>query len=435
MFHGEHLAIVWVGKALSGDCSLPCEMTDDNMAVLIHMDKVITMAVLHSPNNAMPSFPSPRQRGKRAEALIAQIFNNDGWEVQRGPLIGSREADMVISKGDKVFVVEIKALSEGRADRVIPMLSQAILQAQALARIRAERKVLPLAIIYVENASPSLFNQVSSFSKKFAPDVAVGIIAESGPKRFLGHGLEGLDAEPKNVYWGIVPSSNQGANIFSDLNQWMLKVLLAVEIPEHLLAAPRREYRNASELANASQVSIMSAFRFVQQLQKEGFLESLSGRLLLVRRAELFRRWQVAALRQSPELPMRFLIRGSLKAQIREFVSNHHACLGLFAAADEFQLGHVLGVPPYIYVPKLPSHDSNIWKELVHKASSEAPDLILRQSASPKSVFRGAVHRDGMAISDIVQVWLDVSAHPSRGEEQAAVIYRKVLQKIIERVA
>lgn len=379
----------------------------------------------------MPLHPSPNQRGQHAEALVAQLFDSNGWKVQHAHHIDLKKADLVVSKGHKVFIVEITALSEGRSDRVIPLLSQAILQARVYAREAS--KALPLAVIYVKSASPSLLNQVSSFSENFAPDVAVGVISESGLRRFLGHGLEELNAEPKNVRWDIAPSSSQAINLFSDLNQWMLKVLLAPEIPERLLAAPRNEYRNASELASAAQASNMSAFRFVQQLRNEGFLEDSSRRLLLVRRVELFRRWRSVGQRQSLELPMRFLIRGSIQLQLREFFSNHQACLGLFAAADELQLGHVMGVPPYIYVSKLPRPDDDKWKELVRAAPSGAPDLILRQASSPKSVFRGAVHRDGMVISDIIQVWLDVSAHPSRGEEQAELIHRKVLSQIIER--
>src|SRR6266542_4079636 len=54
------------------------------------------------------------------------------------------------------------------------------------------------------------------------------------------------------------------SHLFSDLNQWMLKVLLAPRIPSDLLCAPRDDYRNPSQLAAASNVSVMSAFRFVR---------------------------------------------------------------------------------------------------------------------------------------------------------------------------
>lgn len=377
---------------------------------------------------AMKPSHSKLSRGQEAESVIAQLFASNGWDVQREPRIGPIVADLRVRKGRQVFMVEVKSLSEGRSDRVIPLLSQAILQAQAYAR--SVRGSLPLAVVYVANGSPSLLNQVDSFSREFAPEVSVGVVSEDGWRQFSGHGLEKLNVEPKYVRLKS-PASNQAINLFSDLNQWMLKVLLAPEIAEDLLAGPRGEYRNASELALAAQASKMSASRFVQQLREEGFLDASSRQLILVRRDELFRRWRALALRPSPEVPMRFLIRGALKQQLRDLLSSHDACLGLFAAADALRLGHVMGVPPYVYVPKLPRPHLDEWRELIH-ASSEAPDLILREASSPQSVFRGAVHKDGIAISDVIQVWLDVSAHPSRGEEQAELIHRKVLRKIID---
>ncbi len=377
----------------------------------------------------MIPFSSPRKRGQDAEALVSQLFESNGWDVKHSPQLGPNEADLLISKGHQAFVVEIKALSEGRSDRVIPLLSQAILQARANAR--KEGSARPLAVIYVESAPASLLDQVNSFSDNFAPDVAVGVVSKSGLKHFKGHGLDRLNEGPRNVRWGVGPSSRQAINLFSDLNQWMLKVLLAPEIPEHLLNAPRNEYRNASELASAAKASNMSAFRFVQQLQNEGFLENLSRRLVLVRRAELFRQWRSVAVRKSLELPMRFLVRGSPQIQIPEMIAKHQACLGLFAAADALRVGHVVGVPPYIYVSALPRPDSDEFRELVPASPSEVPDVILRQAPAPKSVFRGAVHRDGIMVSDVIQVWLDVSGHPSRGEEQANLIYKKVLRQII----
>ena len=48
-------------------------------------------------------------------------------------------------------VVEVKAASEGRSDRVIPLLSQAILQAQAYSRVM--NKVRPLAVVMVGDVS------------------------------------------------------------------------------------------------------------------------------------------------------------------------------------------------------------------------------------------------------------------------------------------
>src|SRR5260370_14611723 len=107
----------------------------------------------------------------------------------------------------------------------------------------------------------------------------------------------------------------------------MLKVLLAPEVPEELLSAPRGQYRNASQLARAARVSVMSAFRFVQQLQDEGYLSESGPYLDLVRREDLFRRWQASAERPIKEIPMRYRLPGDAGAQLRKIVSSGHACL------------------------------------------------------------------------------------------------------------
>jgi hypothetical protein len=371
-------------------------------------------------------------REKHAEAIVIDLFESHGWEVLASSTEKNRHPDLIVQRDAQRFVIEIKALAEGRADRVIPLLSQSILVAQANAL--AVNHARPLAVICVENASKSLLNQVSLFFERFAPNVAIGIISENGLRHFEGEGLEGLNAEPELPKSFGSGMSNQAINLFSDLNQWMLKVLLAPEIPDHLLEAPRHKYRSVSELAEAAKVSNMSASRFLQQLRNEGFLDNSSRHITLVRRTELFRHWRSAAMRFAPERSMRFLVRGNVEQQIRNLFASldGEAVLGLFAAADALQLGHVSGVPPFIYVPKLPRPGDTKWKMLLMTSPSEVPHLILRQALSPKSTLRGAVHRDGLIVSDVIQVWLDVANHPSRGEEQANLIYQKLLRPIID---
>jgi hypothetical protein len=79
-------------------------------------------------------------------------------------------------------------------------------------------------------------------------------------------------------------------------------------LSEEFLNAPRGSYRNASELAGAAEVSVMSAFRFVRQLRQEEFLDEDNEFLRLVRKEELMRRWQAAQLRSAPELPLRWIV-------------------------------------------------------------------------------------------------------------------------------
>ena len=213
----------------------------------------------------------------------------------------------------------------------------------------------------------------------------------------------------------------------------MLKVLLAPELSEELLSSPRGQYRNASQLARAANVSIMSAFRLVQQLQEDGFLSESGPYLNLVRREELFRRWQASAQRSVREVPMQFLLKREPRAQLRRMLNSGRACLALFAAAEPLKLGSAEGVPPYVYVERIAPATLAAWRNLRPCESGERPDVILRQAPAVQSVFRGLVRPDGMASCDVLQVWVDVSSHWLRGREQADLIRRRVLGSVIER--
>jgi hypothetical protein len=211
----------------------------------------------------------------------------------------------------------------------------------------------------------------------------------------------------------------------------MLKVLLAPEFPSALLSAPRGQYRNASQLARAASVSVMSAFRFIQQCGREGYLHESAPYLRLVRREDLFRRWQALSARSPREVPMRFLLKGDAQFQLRRMLDSGRACLALFAAADELRLGFVRGVPPYVYVQRIQPVNLTAWKSLRPCSPGELPDVIVRQVPAAQSVFRGLVRPRGLAACDVLQVWLDAESHPSRGREQADLIRKRVLQRVI----
>ncbi len=371
-------------------------------------------------------------RQEDAESFVASLLRSHGWQLDARHDSVDGGADLILERGGQRFAVEVKALGEGRADRALPLLSMAILQARAHAR--ELDGAAPLAVLWVGHASPSLASHLRSFAENYAEGVAVGVVSENGFRHFVGHPFDELNAEPRNERWRASRSSHQVVNLFSDLNQWMLKILLANEIPDALLSAPRIACRSGAELAAAAGASAMSASRFLQQLRNEGFLDEYSQGPRLVRRSDLFERWRAAVLRPAPEMAMRFVLRAPVREQLQELIAKQsgEACLGLFAAADELRFGHVSGVPAHVLVPKLPQSDDQKWRGLRQAAPGDTPDLILRQAAFPQSVFQGAVHRDGWFASDVIQTWLDVGNHPARGAEQADLIYAKCLRQIVE---
>jgi hypothetical protein len=391
-------------------------------------------------------FSNSNSQGARSERdyldLLAGLFRQHGWRVKKEPKLADKEVDLVVARGDYRYIVELKAASEGRSDRLVPLLSQAILQARAYAQAFPE-PAAPLAVVGAPAISQSAAKSLVSFLSQFAPDVAIGILDREGFRHFVGPGLEKLNAAPpRRAHRQKLPPP-ESAYLFSDLSQWMLKVLLAPLLSEELLRAPRSEYRNASELAAAAEVSVMSAFRFVRQLRQEGFLDQNDEPFRLVRRKELLRRWQAANLRGAPQLPLRWIIpRKSERPLLAALYAYNaqpdvkresapRACVSMFAAAESLGFGFVHGVPPYFYLESL-DREVLSCMGLSPEGAEQRPDVYVRIPAFRESVFRAAVVRDGVPVADILQVWLDVSSHPARGEAQAEELRRRVLAPIFE---
>lgn len=367
------------------------------------------------------------QRRKSAEALLDAMFARSGWRILRGPG-DDAGVDLLVRRSGIEYAVTLKAAPEGRSDRLVPLFAQAVLEATHGAPEGAK----PLAVVAAPRITRRVADQVIGFAEEFAPGASAGVVDSQGLRRFRGLHLEELNAEAEASAVAAPRAIGVSGHLFSDLNQWMLKVLLAPELPERLLSAPRGQYRNASQLARNANVSVMSAFRLVRQLQHEGYLHESSPYLSLVRREDLFNRWQALAARSAREVPMRFVLPGDPRSELEKLLGSGRSCVALFAAADALRLGFVHGVPPYVYVERVQPVTLAAWKNLRLCAPGEPPDVIVRQAPAQQSVFRGAVQTNGIAACDVLQVWVDVASHPSRGREQADLIRRRALQRVIE---
>jgi hypothetical protein len=194
----------------------------------------------------------------------------------------------------------------------------------------------------------------------------------------------------------------------------------------------------------------MSAFRFIEQFSKAGFLEKKHEGLRVVRIEELMNRWLAANQRSVSEIGVRWVLRGRKNAlwdavrfyvgsggkplrnseDQRSHVHRPRACLALFAAAEALGVGFVHGVLPYLYIERI---ETRILEMLGFSANGVDvdPDVYLRVPRNDESVFHGVVLNDGVPICDVLQVWLDVAQHPSRGREQADLIWRQILAPVL----
>src|SRR4051812_33765706 len=131
--------------------------------------------------------------GRQADALLSGMLEEAGWRVRHPKRRASRPVgEMVVRRGGLAYTVEVKTASEGRGDRVVPLWSQAYLQ--AISATGDPRSVL--VVVAAPKISPRAAEQVLDFAARYAPDAAAGVIGYNGFRRFRGDGLEKLNSEP-----------------------------------------------------------------------------------------------------------------------------------------------------------------------------------------------------------------------------------------------
>jgi Holliday junction resolvase/DNA-binding MarR family transcriptional regulator len=393
----------------------------------------------------MPRIPKAEQEYERQ---LVRMLQDSSWEVFRKPS-SFGDADVLAQRGNLKYVIELKRAPESRRDRVVPLLAEAILQAQAHAHKVPQARAL--AIIASPHLSSAVVDQALEFHHNYAPDVAVGFFDDRGFRVFRAPGLESLNSPPPEIDQRrrAVPES-QSHSLFSDLGQWMLKVIVAQHIEPRFLNAPRRKIRNASELALAASVSQVSASRLVRALEAEGFLDRYADQLQLVRVDDLLEEWQAAERRAFKEIPCRWVIPGrgrkQLESALHDYSARHprqqlvenygersspRVCLGLFAAAEALGVGFVQGVPPVLYIERM---EADLIQQLgISQERAIQADVYLRIPSHKEAIFRAAIEHKGVLVSDALQVWLDVSNHPSRGKEQADIIRNQILRPLLSR--
>ena len=146
--------------------------------------------------------------------------------------LGDFRADLLVDAGGRHYLVQVKSLSEGRRDRLIPLLAQAILQAKTAAA-KCQRPTVPVAIVASNRVPASVAEEARRFAVRHAPEVGAGVIDAEGLRVFTGLGLDRLDASPTRRVTVSLGSRPKLPQLFSDLNQWMLKILVGQTCSHH----------------------------------------------------------------------------------------------------------------------------------------------------------------------------------------------------------
>ncbi len=340
------------------------------------------------------------------------------------------QADMVVTRGDKKYVVELRVAREARRPELPALLADAITRARAGAAAHGAR---PLGVVGAPSLSRAWRQELAAYAERFFPGEAWGLVDGAGGLVLLAPGLEALSSEPEPPRGDASMKVVARPDPFSDLGQWMAKVLLAPDLPERYLRAPRARAAGPKVLAEIAGVSLPTASRYASRLRELGFLAEGPAGLRLIRREALLAEWRQASRTLAQDLGCRWLIPESdSPRQLRRALQGRGAgprlALGLFAACEQLGLGFVRGAPVHLHV-EAASAELLETLGLAPVAPGERVDVFLRVPRFPEAIFRGAVDVEGVPTADVIQCWLDVSGHPVRGTEQAEQLYQRVLRK------
>jgi hypothetical protein len=355
---------------------------------------------------------------------LIDFLKRAGWKQSKGPWANRTHRFNLIEE-----------IAPGSWDRSAqPFLAQAILRARASSSSGVEQ----VAVLKVKRATVLADDRLSQFVAEVAADQSWILCDAEG--RVFPHVLSAPELarvaaeQPKPTTAPKAPLKPQ--SLFTDLNQWMLKVLLAQFLPAALLNAPRgRQLRNATTLAEQAKVSVPAAARFVRNLEAEGQLDTRFGDLRVARPLELLKQWRDQVGHPARQEVAAIAVRGPLHLDVMAGISaalvrpsdeRPPIVLGLHSACTELGVGHVVGAVPVVWAPSL---DVVALENLgLVAATSGKFDVVLRVPRYPESLYRGVVTPRMSPATDIIQCWLDTSHYRIRAEEQADFVWRTVLK-------
>jgi len=382
----------------------------------------------------------PRQLNDHLKAELHAALAEAGWKLQtRSPSPRSNANyqvdDHLIASGKERYLVQLEIAPRPMRSVMEAALARAALVAMKVAQAHKAR---PLAVVGAEFISRRMAESLHEFARNYLDEnVAFGWLDARGTLELHGSStlaVVRVKRQPKKS--ATAKPAARTLTVFSDLGQWLLKVLLAPRFPLSLLSAPRVELDNVRHLAEVARVSVPTAHRLVTAAKDAGLLTYGRGHLSIVDPPGLFERWRRETAATTGDLHATWMLKKSnSSAALKKRLANKTesdsegrptACLGLFAAADLLGLGFVDGVPPHLLVRRM---SAKVLEDfgLREADPGETVDVFVRQPAFPESTFRGAVRLGDVWVSDVIQTWLDTAHHRARGEEQAEFIHRRTL--------
>lgn len=364
--------------------------------------------------------PSEEQHAeKRALTALRRWAGSLVWRMPTQQADG-RRVDIVGSDArGKVITVEVKALrGSNRVDALKGAAAMAILDLQ-----RWAPELHKLAWIEVERLGSQAVGKLAEYLREVAPEVGWAVVDLHGGVRIHAPTI-GLDVRVESD--AAPPRSGKAfAPLFSDLNAWMLKVLLMRRAPEWAWTATREPCRNAHVLHSVAEVSGASAHRFVKAMTEADYLRSDRKGLQLVRIESLLNHWRAIHQNQPPVLIEARPLFDWRPRDLGLSLLGGRVALGGQYAAEQFEMQHAT------------RGRATIWIEADLERALDAMDLVPAEPGRGRvwvgrprhveSCFRARVITDGVAYIDPCELMLEAAMDPARGFEQSEYVLQRIV--------
>ncbi len=431
--------------------------------------------------------------------LVVRSFKDLGFELEDYEVVFHKskprlKVDFVLSRGNRQYAVELKSSRQMHLS-FMHLFPRAILRLQAVNRVadllsivaavvdRLESRDIRRLEEYMNLYAPNMgwllldrqrrgvFNdqeknqyallnedqiewvksrfddyQFSEVQKVWLHKNAKGLDDPEYYKSSAGSSLSSssyLSSSILSSYTNSILSSSKIKLSFSDLDQWLIKVLLLspLDIAHQFWGGPKGYAENAFQLSKQAGVSQMPANLWAQAMESSGYLKRIGRKNMIPLRIEaLIEEWIGRyRFRDNRIYPFRSMFRvsnydafiGELFKEIRlnseelgELVITAHLACKLH------EVKHSSAKSIHIYCRGDIHNVARILK-LVPSEEERKADLFLVEPKYPKSVFGGVLKKKEIPVCDILQCYLDLYYLPDRGREQAAIIYENIVSRII----
>ena len=432
--------------------------------------------------------------------LVVRSFKDLGFELEDYEVVFHKskprlKVDFVLSRGNRQYAVELKSSRQMHLS-FMHLFPRAILRLQAVNRVAS---LLSIVAVLVDRLESRDIKRLEEYMNLYAPDMGWllldrqrrGVFKDQEKNQYALLNEEQIEwvknlfsddyqfSEAQKVllhknakrqndseYYkssarstsssssypsSSILSSSYSSSLssskiklsFSDLDQWLIKVLLLSprDIAQQFWGGPKGYAENAFQLSKLAGASQMPANLWAQAMESSGYLKRIGRKNMIPLRIEaLIEEWIGRyRFRDNRIYPFRSMFRvsnydafiGELFEEIRlnseelgEFgITAHLAC-------KLHEVKHSSAKSIHIYCRGDIHNIARILK-LVPSEEERKADLFLVEPKYPKSVFGGVLKKKELPVCDILQCYLDLYYLPDRGREQAAIVYENIISRII----